>query len=439
MFFPTEQNLRGLKKVVSDIRFEGVGPRRKHIDLHFVCSNVPDLDDENKTLENRLTRFKEGLGYEETAVTIHHNDSLTLLNQVVFTRDHPRSRLTTEYRELAQRIVSRNLADREAALTRLQSALRGRPWEPSADNILKHIGELHSNDAEVLGLLASVQSRQGRVAQAIKLLSDAIKVDGENPHLLRRRAQLLWSVEDQIASEADVIAALNCTDVNIEDLSPLVALLRKLGAKTLEQLPTSNAVRNASAAVLSTIADELMMDRRDLAVAVALLEPVRSDPTAILPLSLCLIGLSRYAEAKSVIEGDPNFQTRPPLTSVFNHAMAVWGETGDVPISLMGRVVELALAEASTMRFPAANYLQCLAVASWAVGNRQKSADFLRRAQERIMATPAPEFSCWQYLTLPALRFYEDLDEMSRLLDRNTNEFVPAFMRSPVENVGDHR
>ena len=43
LFFPNEQNLRGLTKVVQDIRAEASGPRVKEIDLHFVMSNVPDV------------------------------------------------------------------------------------------------------------------------------------------------------------------------------------------------------------------------------------------------------------------------------------------------------------------------------------------------------------------------------------------------------------
>ena len=47
LFFPNEQNLRGLAKVVRDIRAEGGASQRRRIDTHFVMSNVPDLDDED--------------------------------------------------------------------------------------------------------------------------------------------------------------------------------------------------------------------------------------------------------------------------------------------------------------------------------------------------------------------------------------------------------
>jgi MinD-like ATPase involved in chromosome partitioning or flagellar assembly len=430
MFFPTEQNLRGLKKVIADIRAEADVSGRRPIELHFVISNVPDLDDETKTLEGRLSRFKEGLGYDEAAATIHHNESLTFLDQIVFTRDHPRSRLTREYQELTRIVRGKNLADRDAALEQLRAFSRRPVREPLAEDRLEKIAELHADDAEVLDHLASIQSKQGRIPEAIKLLSNALKVGGENPHVLRKRAQLNWATEDSVATEADVTAALDNTDVGIEDLASLVLLLRRLGGDKLNQLPSCKAIQNASAAARSIIADQLMNNREELKIALALLSPVQSTKVAFIPTTLCLIGLSQFSKARELLEAITPNDKRTKISWAFNHAVALWGETGSAPLSEMNQVLELD--ELEGPRIPTANYFQCLAVASWTAGDRSRSMHFIRRAQEKIMASPAPEFSCWQYLTLPALRFYEDLDEMSRLIESGQNEFIPAFMRRSI-------
>src|SRR5437764_6943947 len=50
MFFPNEQNLVGLRAVCQEIRSERERGLKKKIGLHFVMSNVPDLDDEDKIL-----------------------------------------------------------------------------------------------------------------------------------------------------------------------------------------------------------------------------------------------------------------------------------------------------------------------------------------------------------------------------------------------------
>ena len=108
LFFPNEQNLRGLTRVVRDMRAEASEPRCKAIALHFVMSNVPDMDDEDGALSDRIRAFQEQLGFRRKPTIVHRNDSLSLLNQVVFTGERPTSRLAEEYRELVREITGRN-------------------------------------------------------------------------------------------------------------------------------------------------------------------------------------------------------------------------------------------------------------------------------------------------------------------------------------------
>ena len=120
-YFPNEQNLRGVSRVVREIRSELDGPRNKDIQLHFIMSNIPDLDDEHQTLENEIEAFKTQLDLKEDPMMVHHYDSLSLLNQAIFTHSRPKSRLTREYREFVDRIVDGNLCDRESAMSHSQS------------------------------------------------------------------------------------------------------------------------------------------------------------------------------------------------------------------------------------------------------------------------------------------------------------------------------
>ena len=53
LFFPNEQNLVGLREVCRRIRKERTSGLEKFIRLHFVMSNVPDLDDEDRVLRDR--------------------------------------------------------------------------------------------------------------------------------------------------------------------------------------------------------------------------------------------------------------------------------------------------------------------------------------------------------------------------------------------------
>ncbi len=115
-YFPNEQNLRGIGRVVREIRSEAESPRKKDILLHFIMSNVPDLDDEHQTLKKKIAKFEQQLGLKTKPMIVHRYDSLSLLNQTIFTSDRPNSRLAGEYRELVDEIVNADLGVQEGAL-----------------------------------------------------------------------------------------------------------------------------------------------------------------------------------------------------------------------------------------------------------------------------------------------------------------------------------
>lgn len=59
VFMPNKQNLIGLKKVVRDIVLDKKGPGT----VHFVASNVPDLDDRDESLGKQLQAFRKEIGW----------------------------------------------------------------------------------------------------------------------------------------------------------------------------------------------------------------------------------------------------------------------------------------------------------------------------------------------------------------------------------------
>ena len=113
LFFPDQQNRHGLVRVVKEIQAEKNGSRQKDIHLHFVVSNVPDLDDEHQILERNISQFKESLELDDDLLFIHRYDSLALLNQEVFTQARPNTRLAAEYRKIVDSIVAGNSHNRD--------------------------------------------------------------------------------------------------------------------------------------------------------------------------------------------------------------------------------------------------------------------------------------------------------------------------------------
>ena len=122
MYFPNQQNLSGLSRIVRKIR-DDVSKRNKNLQFYFVPSNVPDFDDENRILRKRLKEFKRNLDFDEVTTTIHHYPSLSLLNQELFTIRRPKSRLAAEYRLLTEKIQQPNLKDRESAISFLKKEI----------------------------------------------------------------------------------------------------------------------------------------------------------------------------------------------------------------------------------------------------------------------------------------------------------------------------
>jgi MinD-like ATPase involved in chromosome partitioning or flagellar assembly len=116
LFFPNEQNLVGLREVCRRIRGEQTSGLKKIIRLHFVMSNVPDLDDEDEVLRRRLGAFWKELGIRQLDAVIYRYESVMLFNQAIFVLDRPKSRLARDYEELVWSLIVHNRVDRDGAL-----------------------------------------------------------------------------------------------------------------------------------------------------------------------------------------------------------------------------------------------------------------------------------------------------------------------------------
>src|SRR5262249_55596808 len=151
-----------------DIRNEAKGGRNKNIKLHFVMSNVPNIDDEELILDRWSKESINQLGYETLAATIHHYASLALLDQEIFTATRPRSKLAHEYRDLSEVIIRDNLEDRDGALALLGDITRKADLSSTTlgvranelEDQLDRITIAHPSDGEILYQLATIRQRQ---------------------------------------------------------------------------------------------------------------------------------------------------------------------------------------------------------------------------------------------------------------------------------------
>src|SRR5262249_34824911 len=167
----------GLRDVCRRIRGERTTGLEKHIRLHFVMSNVPDLDDEDRILRDRRRAFQMELGYDDLDAIIHRYESVLLFNQAIFVLDKPKSRLGREYEHLVRSLIVYNWADRVGARLFLNHSPFDRltfddakrlELADQARDALDQISRNFPNDAELMWLVKERRDREARQTNGIE-------------------------------------------------------------------------------------------------------------------------------------------------------------------------------------------------------------------------------------------------------------------------------
>lgn len=425
MFYANEQNLSGLRKVIGDIRSEK--QRGKYIDLHFVMSNVPDLDDENDIMQNWFVRAMSELKYEALAATIHHYGSLELLNQEIFTVARPRTRLAQEYRHFVDAIVSGNLRDRDGAKSTLFRILedftrlrRKRPVDVDVINRkLEIIAEAHGSDGEILSEMAKLRELMGDAESAVLLLNQAVNMGHDAPwmHLAVARIKHYYF---QDASAVDNLRSfLSAPRAEPHDVRYSVHLMLDICPGCLVDVDRSPALLGLDSKGQISVARALLVRSDALVAAERVLRGVldATDDLGVRSsarhwLSISLIAQGRFSEAASLL-----FKARElaivsaVVSDIFNYAVAEWGCNGFPSKDLFARVLQLPVASPMS-----ANMHQCLAIAHCVVGDVASARESVNRARRIMDSNPVPSLSVWSYLIVSPLVFGKDLDRIGRIV-----------------------
>lgn len=440
LFFPNEQNLRGLTKVVRDIRAEAEGARKKKIELHFVMSNVPDLDDEDRILESKINAFKRELGFRREPMIVHRYNSLALLNQAVFTKDRPRSRLAREYRDVVQEVVRRNLADREGALDYIRRVnrhwrRRGMDYEPPKEIELKlnQIEDVHSSDGEVVFNLGVLLEDDRKLAKGY--FDRAIEAGYDEPEVYLRRARLRAGYDDLEGASKDALKVLQSDNLPLHLVRDAIVLaMRGSSVEVLE----SRAVRLLDTDERLWLADKLGESIEGIGVTASILQPLVNDNTLSdedrslvrSQLAIAYIGSGECARAAELLSYGGRHVGDMEIRDAFNYGMAVWGDTFRVVSEPFARVVELDRMDQDPPDNP--NYLQCIAVAYWACGDVAIALKFIRKARVTMDKRLRPDFSCWRFCEVGREAFIDDLDEIVALIKGDKSR-IPRFMAAASE------
>ena len=439
LFFPNEQNLRGLTQVVRDIRAEADESRRKNIALHFVMSNVPDLDDEDLILKDKISAFQEQLGFQRDPMVVHRYDSLSLLNQVVFSKDRPRSRLAHEYSEIVLEISTRNWNDRDGALEYIQRAGDRRRWLEddsilTRDERLAKIEQGHRDDGEILFRLAELRESDRQSESAAQLINQAIHHGYDRPEAFLKRSRFRADNGELDGAVEDAWRVLASEHIAPPMVREAVWRLARLEKREPQGFVKSNAVASLDLNGKFWLAGTFNLSRDDLLIAVALLEQIVASPDlrpdmrerARHRLGMSYMGLGRCAEAATFFRDSNCDVAEMEIGEAFNYGMALWGMDGTIDRETSQRVVELD--QSGEENEDAANYLQCMVIAYWAVGETDKAVDRANRAKRSLTALRGRSvFSCWRYLQVSVSTFEKDLDEMRAMIENNELR-TPRFM-----------
>ena len=400
-FFPNDQNLIGLKKVVFDIRREKNSPREGETEIHFVTSIIPRIDDEKGDLRKRLKECQSELGYVRDPLVIHTYDSLAFVNQTVFTVERSGTSLAKEYRKLADTIAERNPEDRKGALRLLQ-----RMGLPHADpkeerDQLTEIANKHSGDGEILFYVAMAHQRSASDADVFTYLDRAIEAGHKTAEAFIRRADVRARLtDDGPRIIQDVRSALDCDSIEIWDARRAIQLMRQYD-QNVGEIGDRKSIRALSPVDKDRLAIDMLWDIETARVATEILFGALRDPDCDDDLrqtiregnlSLALIATQRFKDAMVQISTIRPQPEDLDLQGAFNYAMAGWGATGELPIPFFRQVVEL---DDPSSRHRGGNYHQCIALAHWAIDNKNEAIERLADARRKASVE---EFSCWRYL-----------------------------------------
>lgn len=451
LFFPNEQNLRGLTKVVRDIRAEETGQRAKAIKLHFVMSNVPDIDDEDQILANILQSFRERLELKNDPIVIHRYQSLSLLNQAIFTVTRPNSRLAREYRNLLEAIMRNNPQDRNSVFQYISSLRDGFDRSPSdnlnddAANYLNEIERNNRNDGQVLYRLGKFMEYVGNFDECMRLLGRSIEAGYFGPEAhISRMDLLLVQFNDKVWAAKEALMVLEFPNLQFDQVLHATTTLA-LSPKHSESILDCQAIRSLPPDDQIRLAKRLNGSVTEAQISNRILLSVLSTPgissqherLANGALVFPAMALGRYSNVVSIITAlDPKVDERS-CEHAFSLGMAIWAITDSIAPEHFRQSLKSHRKRDQNDLTP--DTAQLLAIAHWAVGQFEEANGLIDSIAQEWSEAWSKQFSYWRYLRVSASEFRQDIEDLVGLIhgDRSVR---PQFMSGIGElstGVGD--
>jgi tetratricopeptide (TPR) repeat protein len=394
-------------------------------------ANVPDIDDEEEILSEQMERFEKTLHYSELSSTIHHFNSLAMLDQVIFVLKRPNSKIAREYRVLVESLVRENIEDAQGAIMFLeeQQNFRSQRATPrtALDPKLAIIKEIHGLNPDVLRRLATLRRLQRKPNEALALWDQVIQLGAVDTESLLERAELNADAGKHEVALQDLARLFSLSDAGGVDVSSAVRLQLVLDPKGVAQISKSPLITSVDGDTLTEIARELEISTETLTILEEVFQrwlgnhgSEESEETmddVRLEYVLCLIGLGRFDKAKLTISETRPLASQLDIYMAFNYAMAEWGASGTPPMDMISQV--LVEHENSGERRNA-NYYQCISLAYYLKDDRIQANEYANRALTAMAEHSDSTFSSWSYLAVPAERFALEVHDMIDSFSKNS-------------------
>ena len=421
LFFPNVQNLEGMEIAVNAVKEHPADPDKKPETI-FVASNVPDLDDEDGILASSLRDFATRLGYESVDATIHRYSSLALVNQSIFTRDRPGTRLAREYRELTDVIASRNLEDPKAALDFVGSILdpRRRSTEKAVEveERLDQITRHHGENPEILFRVGLARERYGSDEEAFILVSQAVDLGLKTPDSLWHLARMCHEVGEAEQALHWLDETLQHEETRFHDVHRTLSLLVRIDDEEIARIADADVWEHIGNDEFALLASQFFQgDLFSVKIGDQIADKLyRSEKQSVNLLNcrmLLKIALGKFEDALNLNPDRPELNSEN-VAIVFNYAMAEWAVKGRPSRDLFAGVAQHYEQKIATK--VSANIAQCVALSHWCIGDSLIARDWLEKAK-KLPKVRAREFSSWRYLNVKIGDFQEDLKALGRMFD----------------------
>jgi len=379
---------------------------------------------------------RDRLKYENVTSIVRHYNNLALLDQVIFVQSRRKTRLAEEYRRLAEGIVAENLEDSDGALSKLEkirASLRANRGDQNLGEIEETINTIykyHSNNGEVAWSLSLVYETMSNIDAQRETLDIAIRNGFNEARARTKRAQTLLRDPKSDMGRDDLRHVLTSKDATMADLVPSIERLREIDLDWLATVQSSEIIQKLTGNDLYRVVDSLTTSPAGASYAAELLQGAKENTNLGFKshLALSLIGCGKFSNAKAMIAARRgSIETSISLPNIFNYACAEWGETGMAPIDLFARVVQIV--KDQKLDYPEdANFMQCMSMAGFLIGEKENAFEYLSRAETAIFRMPPKlVFSCWRYLNVKRGDFRVDLDEMKQ--NMLSGHLAPRYMQ----------